>query len=102
MWIVILGVGNKRREKADRGCWRVLVPAEEDLDLTELSLDSEFCCQLSYRVTAANVADFGELLELVFGNWVLLRLLYYRWLGHITSDRPYSMLLARARHLANR
>ena len=69
-----------------------LVPAEEDLDLTELSLDSESCCQLSCRVTAANVADFGEFLELVLsqelGTWVLLCHFYYSWLGHITSERP--------------
>ena len=54
-----------------------------DLELSGLLLETSYCCQFAARVSSANIAGLGDLLDVVlsqeFGKCSLRILYYYQW-----------------------
>ena len=54
-----------------------------DLELSGLLLETSYCCQFAARVSSANVAGLGDLLDVVlsqeFGKCSLRIFYYYQW-----------------------
>ena len=54
-----------------------------NLELSGLLLETSYCCQFAARVSSANIAGLGDLLDVVlsqeFGKCSLRILYYYQW-----------------------
>ena len=54
-----------------------------DLESSGLLLETSYCCQFAARVSSANIAGLGDLLDVVlsqeFGKCSLRILYYYQW-----------------------